>query len=155
MGKKNSDLIYCTWFYLSRLSCLRVWQHRLTDGRLKALCVSPLVQCCGELYSWSCFVLCFWACRHTRSEAAIVWRGEEHNWFTILRACVYWAPRFHFCDCRPLTVRHDEQWALIQAEHCRINSTQENECGVIERGPSTHTASLSYNLSYFPSRRGW
>lgn len=43
---------------------------------------------------------------------------------------------------------------IIQSEfpsHCIINSTPENEDGVIKRGPSRHTASLSYNLSYFPA----
>lgn len=51
---------------------------------------------------------------NTRSEAAVVfWRGEEHNWFTILRAmCVCWPPLFLLCShsYRPLSLeRHNEQ----------------------------------------------
>lgn len=64
----------------------------------------------------------------------------------------------------PLTVRHNEQWSIIQNRYssiCIINPTQENEDSVIKKGPSRHTASLSYNLSYFPSwpdkakKKGW
>lgn len=116
-------------------------------------------------------MLCFWAYRHARSKAAVVWRGEEHNWFTVLRASVYWAPLFHFCRSSycssattdlPLKNRMIETFSIDGSLKTNSRRVTLNEDSVIKRGPSRHPASLSYSLSYFPAlvadeakKQGW
>lgn len=134
-------------------------------------CLTP----CSVLWHVGFFILLcavFLSLTDTHAlQRPLFWRGEEHNWFTNLRACVGWAPLFHFwcghggscCSITtdlPLKNRNFDLSAGIDSEPIlltllnvqkHIKATRENECGVGRRGPSRHTASLSYNLSYFPA----
>lgn len=96
---------------------------------------------------------------NTRSEAAVVF-GVVKN-ITGLQSsgpCVFAGHLSFSCAVTATDLSHWKDIMssdpIIQSEfpsHCIINSTPENEDGVIKRGPSRHTASLSYNLSYFPA----
>lgn len=54
------------------------------------------------------------------------------------------------------TVRHNDDWLIILLNKlpslCITNLIKENEASVMKRGPSRHTASLSYNLSYLADK---